>query len=110
MSKKENMALPTREFIAIIGFDENTAIRYDEVNGHEETEPMSFFEREFGWLDQSGLSLESALLVDFDDTWDQYLRYLTAWAIDHSSDEYKGMSPAGYDEWLSSQYGHQNFT
>ena len=83
----------TREFIAIL--------RYDETDSPKETAPGEFLEREFGWLEQSGISLESWALVDDDVRWECFLRYLVQWAIDHNSDEYSGMSPASYDEWKS---------
>lgn len=95
----------TREFIAILGFDEDVASRYDETNGHEETDPGDFLEREFGWLEQSGVSLGNWALVDGDVRWERYLRYLVQWAIDHNSDEYEGMSPACYDEWRCCEDG-----
>ena len=91
----------TREFVAIIGFDEDVASRYDETNGYNETAPGDFLEREFGWLEQSGISLEGWALVDADVRWERYLRYLVQWAIDHNSDEFRGMSPSCYDEWRS---------
>ena len=89
----------TREFIAILGFDEDTASRYGETNGHDETTPGDFLEREFSWSEQSGVSLGDWALVDGDVKWEQYLRYLVQWAINHNSDEYVGMSPVCYDEW-----------
>ena len=93
------MFSPTREFVAIIGFDENAASRYDEVNGHEETAPVEFLEREFGWMEQSGICLENCALVDSDVRWGRYITYLVQWAIDHNSPEFWGMSPASFYEW-----------
>ena len=95
----------TREFIAILGYDEDTASRYGETNGHDEADPGDFLEREFGWLEQSGISLDNWALVDYDVRWEQYLKYLVRWAIDHGGDEYEGMSPASYDEWRDCEYG-----
>lgn len=92
--------MATREFIALLAVDEETASRYDEANGFEETSPLDFLEREFGWLETSGVSLTECALVDGDDLWECYLRYLTQWAIDHWDDKCKGMSPACYDEWV----------
>ena len=91
--------MTTREFVAILGFDESVASRYDETNGHDETSPGDFLEREFGWIEQSGVSLEDWVLVDEDVQWERYLRYLVQWAIDHNDRVYEGMSPACYDEW-----------
>lgn len=91
--------MATREFITIIGYDENIATGFDNSNGHEDTAPGEFLEREFGWLEQSGLSLEDWALADGDVLWERYLLYLVQWAIEHNSDEYQGMSPACFDEW-----------
>lgn len=99
------MFFPTREFVAILGFDEDVASRYGEVNGHEETAPVEFLEREFGWMEQSGICLENCALVDHDVRWERYITYLVQWAINHSSDEYEGMSPACYDEWCHCEDG-----
>lgn len=99
------MFSPTREFVAIIGFDEDVASRYDEVNGHEETAPVEFLEREFGWMEQSGICLENCALVDSDVRWERYITYLVQWAIDHSSPDYEGMTPASFDEWCDCEDG-----
>lgn len=32
--------------------------------------------------------------------WERYIQYLISWAKDHKDEEYKGMSPACYDEFL----------
>lgn len=95
----------TREFVAILGFDEDVASRYDETNGNGETTPGDYLEREFGWLEQSGVSLSDWALVDGDVKWERYIRYLVDWAISHNSDEYEGMSPACYDEWCRCEDG-----
>lgn len=77
-----------REIIAIVGVNEDAV---DEAPGF-------LFEEK---IDGSGLSLDSWAIVDHDDEneWEQYLRYLVGWAIAHHYEEYKGMSPACYDEW-----------
>lgn len=93
------MVSPTREFVAILGFDEDVASRYDEVNGHEEIPPVESLEREFGWIEQSGICLEGCALVDSDVRWERYITYLVQWAIDHSSPDYEGMTPASFNEW-----------
>lgn len=91
----------TREFVAILGFDEDAASRYEETNGLGDTAPGDFLEREFGWLEQSGISLENWALVDSNVKWERYITYLVEWAISHSSEDYMGMMPAGYDEWCA---------
>lgn len=97
----------TREFVAILGFDEGVASRYDETNGHEESVPGDFLEREFGWLEQSGISLSEWALVDGDIRWERYIRYLVEWAVSHSSEDYEGMTPASYDEWCACEDGEE---
>lgn len=32
--------------------------------------------------------------------WVDYIEYLKQWAEDHKGDEFRGMSPACWDEWL----------
>ena len=90
-----------REFVAVIEFDEDIASIYNEVNGHGDPAPGEMLEREFGWLEQSGISLKEWALTDFDVRWEQYIRYLVGWAIDHSSPDYEGETPASYDEWCN---------
>lgn len=87
----------TREFIAIIGLDEEKMM---ECNGNIDITPGDFLEREFAWMEQSGISLKDWALVDFDVRWEQYLRYLVDWAISHSGDDEIGKSPMSYKAWL----------
>ena len=35
--------------------------------------------------------------------WKRYIAYLKKWADEHSDEKFKGMSPAGYDEWLENE-------
>lgn len=35
--------------------------------------------------------------------WERYLGYLCKWIIDHSNDEYEGMSPCCFDEWKDNE-------
>lgn len=35
--------------------------------------------------------------------WNLYIEYLKQWADNHSSPEFAGMSPAGFDEWLDNE-------
>ena len=37
--------------------------------------------------------------------WQRYVAYLKEWAEAHSGDEFAGMSPACYDEWLDNESG-----
>lgn len=88
-----------REFVAILSLDEDVASRYSEVNGLEDCTPGDYLEKEIGWVNYSGISLSDWALVDEDVSWEEYLRYLVQWAIDHHDAEHEGMSPASYDEW-----------
>ena len=91
--------MATREYIAILCLDEETASRCDKVNGFDDTSPGDYLEREFGWLNESGIYLDDWALVDDDIKWECYTKYLVNWAIAHNSDEYYGMSPASFEEW-----------
>lgn len=93
----------TREFIAIIGLDEEKASGYIKNFYDDDITPGDFLEKEFGWIEQSGVSLENWALIDFDVPWEQYLRYLVDWAISHSSDDEIGKSPMSYKVWLKNQ-------
>lgn len=88
--------MTTRYFAAIIGLDEGMASRYDEINGHDETAPGDFLEREFKWLEPSGLSLDGWALLDDDVPRERYLLELTQFAIDHNSDADEGTPPPKY--------------
>ena len=35
--------------------------------------------------------------------WEKYIEYLKNWAEEHKGDEFKGMSPAGYNEWQNNE-------
>lgn len=88
-----------RKFIAVLDYDESVAEKYCEVNGNGETAPGDFLEREFGWLEPSGISLDNWALTDEDVQWERYLKYLVEWAISHGDVGYEGTTPACYDEW-----------
>jgi len=62
---------------------------------------LDYFEKEFGRLNQSGITLEYGAILDEDSTdeWERYCKYLLDWTINHMSDYNKGMSPACFDEW-----------
>ena len=83
-------ATDNRNFIAIISYDEDPAT---------ELAPGEYLEQEFGWLQQSGFKLSDWALVDHDVLWEQYLRYLVKWAIEHSAEICTG--PLSFCEWRS---------
>lgn len=90
-----------RQFAAIIELDEDIAIKNSEACGLCDMTPGDYLEKEFGWLEQSGITLEQWLITDYDDEvrWARYINYLIDWALSYSSEEFDGMSPACYDEW-----------
>lgn len=84
-----------RKVFAVIEVDDDMAIAEDKGTG-------DYLEEEFGWLEQSGISLRDWLLSDEDDVekWARYIDYLIEWAFDHSdTTAYNNKSPACYDEW-----------
>ena len=87
-----------RRVFAIIEVDNDKAIAEDKGTGE-------YLEREFGWLEQSGIALKHWLIADDDDTerWARYINYLIEWALDHSGEDCDGMSPVCYDEWCDNE-------
>jgi len=94
-----------REFVSVIGLDEDMVSSYSETNGYNDAPPGEVLEREFGWLHESGIYLWDWAIVDEDVRWERYLRYLVKWAIDHNGSQYEGMSPACYAEWQGCENG-----
>ena len=56
-------------------------------------------------LDQSNCKIENAIILDkdSDSAHERYLNYLMNWIADHHEDEFKGCSPACFDEWLDNE-------
>jgi hypothetical protein len=96
-----------RDFIAKIAIDEDVATMFLDTNGEDVSLAGTgeFLEREFGWLNESGIFLKEYLITDNDDEvrWSRYINYLIEWAMEHSSIEYDGMSPVCYDEWCDNE-------
>lgn len=90
----------SRKILAIVEIDEERAQKSD-----NDYAPGEYFEKEFGWLEESGISLRDWLVSDDDDVlrWARYIDYLIEWAFEHSSEDYDGMSPASYDEWCNNE-------
>lgn len=92
--------MPTREFIAILGLDEaKMKSSATEADCNTDIAPGEFLEREFGWLEQSGFTLEDWALLDCDVCWEQYLLYLVDWAISNSDDDQVEQMPETYQSW-----------
>lgn len=51
-------------------------------------------------LDQSNCNIDNAMILDkdSDSAHERYLNYLMNWIADHHEEEFKGCSPAGFDE------------
>lgn len=89
-----------RKIYAEIEFDQEVADRYAETNGLDEPTPIDHFGKEFGWLEQSGFALRSAVLADEEDCslWERYINYLLGWAMERAEDfDRKGESPMSYE-------------
>lgn len=56
-------------------------------------------------LDKSNCNIENAIVLDkdSDSAHERYLNYLMNWIADHHEDEFKGCSPAYFDEWLDNE-------
>ena len=56
-------------------------------------------------LDQSNCNIENAIILDkdSDSVHKRYLNYLMSWIADHHEDEFKGCSPACFDEWFDNE-------
>lgn len=87
---------------------ERTILAYltvDEDRAFEEMKdgPISYLEREAGWLEQSGIHLEDAAIVDDDaeDPKERYLVYLARFAFEHLSDG--DVYPMMFREWMGNE-------
>lgn len=50
-----------------------------------------------------GVEYEASVVLNADTVHKAYLQYLSRWIFDHYEDEFKGCSPAGFDEWLDNE-------
>ncbi len=87
-----------RKIAAIIDLDEEKAKKLKPY-----TAPGEYIEKEFGWLEQSGISLDKWLITDHDDEyeWARYINYLINWAFENSYSEDKDISPLSFTEWIN---------
>ena len=88
-----------RKIVAIIGVDDDTA--FEKIDDG----PVSYLEKEFGWLEQSDIFLKECFIADDDESnrWQAYLNYLVEWVFNHQGDEFAGMTPACYDEFCENE-------
>ena len=87
--------MDVRQVFAIVEVDADTA--FEKIDDG----PVSYLEHEFGWLEQSGISLKDCFIADEDedDRWKAYINYVAEWAFHHQSNDCEGASPISYEEW-----------
>lgn len=83
-----------RQVIAYFTIDEDRA--FDEMGDG----PISYFERECGWLEQSGIYLKDAAIADTDadDYREVYLVYLARFAFENLGTD--NVEPLTYEQFL----------
>ena len=81
----------------------------EEVSGVDEG-TLDYVEKEMGWVNESGIYLGDAILVDHDSDsqWERYINYLCSWALSHNDEEYAGMSPASFEEWRDNENAEED--
>ena len=50
-----------------------------------------------------GVEYEASVVLNADTVHKAYLQYLSRWIFEHYGEEFKGCSPAGFDEWLDNE-------
>lgn len=85
-----------RTILAYLTVDEDRA--FEGSDG-----PISYLEREAGWMEQSGIHLEDAAILDDDaeDPKERYLIYLARFAFEHLSDG--DVYPMTFREWMGNE-------
>lgn len=88
-----------RKIIAIIEVDADTA--FEAIDDG----PVPYLEKEFGWLEQSGISLKDCFIADDDEDDQQqaYLNYLVEWAFNHQGEDLKGVQPISFDKFCENE-------
>lgn len=91
--------MDVRKVFAIVEVDADTA--FEKIDDG----PVPYLEHEFGWLEQSGISLKNCFIADEDedDRWQSYINYVAEWAFYHQSSDCEGISPISYEEWCKNQ-------
>lgn len=93
-----------RTIWAEITLDEDVMRHYIETNLMEDVGEMEFFEREFGWITESGFGLENACLMDEDEPLRyRYIQYVFRWAMRQSIEDESKDSPMPYEDWAKTQ-------
>lgn len=83
-----------RKIVAIIGVDDEIA--FEKIDDS----PVSYLEKEFGWLEQSGIFLKDCFIADDDETdiYQRYKNYLIEWVERYADDE-RMNSPLSFEMW-----------
>ena len=60
-----------------------------------DTGPLDYVMAEAGWMNESGISIENAILTDddSDNEWERYIASLIRWAFDNIDEDCKGKKP-----------------
>lgn len=87
----------SRTVYAKFSIDETEAIEKD-------IGTLDYFEREAGWMNESGIYLQEAMISDYDSTevWDRYIDYVLAWAFKYSTQKTEEEIMT-FDQWLVSE-------
>ena len=74
-----------RKIYAEISADESQITRFCETNGLKDDGLIDTFEREFGWVEDSGFYLQRSLISDYDSTdeWERYIDYVISWGFEN---------------------------
>lgn len=88
-----------RQIVAIITVDDDTA--FEKIDDG----PVPYFEKEFGWLEQSGITLKDCFIADEDEDEPRqaYCNYLVQFAFDNYGEQLKE-SPMDYYEWYQKEF------
>lgn len=66
--------------------------------------PIPYFDREAGWIEESGIYLQNSILIESEDprdtteAWDRYIAYLANFIDEHSWED-EGINPLTFDEY-----------
>lgn len=86
-----------RKFYAEITLNDDERAFEDNIG------PIDYLEREFGWMEESGLTLNNALIADDDDEdlWARYINYVIDWGMTHTYNENPSGGPMTYKRWFN---------
>ena len=70
-----------------------------------ETKNDAIEKAEIALKNNKDVEYEASVVLNADTVHKAYLQYLSRWIFEHYEDEFKGCSPAGFDEWLDNEEG-----